>query len=271
MNNLKALVQSWRGKVALVVGDPIRDVYRFGRIERISQEAPVPVFNTDVIEVRRGGADNVAANLEALGLHVRCAWPARPWSAKTRYMVGHHQVFRSDVDVQHQGVMITPVLFDGVDVVVLSDYAKGTLTDQVCEQVMRMAHCPVVVDPKGASWAKYAGAAVMCPNHREYEAARETAQTRASIVLKQGEHGIDLLRHDPMTNFFVQDRFKAQAHQVYDVTGAGDVVTAVIAASQAVRGYLPDACGLATLAAGWSVGQIGTVAVSAKQLMELLT
>lgn len=258
---------------ALVVGDALIDHYHFGHIDRISPEAPVPVFVEDYskAEMRRGGADNVAHQLEVLGYRVRTAFPVRR-SIKHRYMVGHYQVFRVDKDCHETPDDSFEVSLNDIDVIVLSDYAKGFVTPALCEEVIETAKArdiPVVVDPKGTNWSKYSGATVVCPNQREFDLWDYVDQPR-NILLKRGEAGLSVIEAN--TQYGMPTRFDipAQARHVYDVTGAGDVVVAVVAAALGVGCDLRNAARLATFAAGYAVGEVGTTVCPKEKLIELV-
>src|SRR5579871_3350666 len=124
---LSEMVRSFSQARVLVLGDPICDWYSFGRVERLSQEAPVPVYLEDDKDMRDGGAMNVYRNLQALGARARMIVPDKPWSVKHRYMVGHHQVFRQDVDVVHEPFTLEGLgeHLDWAGNIVLADYGKG--------------------------------------------------------------------------------------------------------------------------------------------------
>lgn len=269
MNKYHQIVHNYAKVKVLVVGDPMMDIYHFGRAERISPEAPVPVFIEESQKGRPGGAANVAANLEALGCQVRSAFPVGGQTTqKHRYMVGHHQLFRIDRDVIRKP---TPAdienavsLTDWADVVVLSDYAKGWLTPEMCRAVIHSAET-VVVDPKGNDWSKYYGAAVICPNEREMQAVCGDGVFRWNswLVEKKGEKGLVL--YDDFGT--CHESSPAQARQVFDVTGAGDTVVAAIAATLGLGRSLSEALRIANCAAGVVVGKIGTAECSAQELL----
>ena len=269
---LTDLLNRFAGKRAVVIGDPIVDRYVFGTVDRVSPEAPVPVLKFDRTEVRRGGADNVVANLEALGLNVRTIFPpSEAWSVKSRYMVGGHQLLRVDRDQDgrsdaYKGWMIAQEI-QLADVVVLSDYAKGALTDHRCQHAITEAIVhgkPVVVDPKGPNWEKYRGASLICQNEREWKAHLTHGATRPffrAVFVKRGEFGIDVLEDNQTAR-----NHPARARAVFDVTGAGDTVVAVAAACLAAGGSLDAAASLANVAAGIVVGEVGTTAVDLGRL-----
>lgn len=271
-------VSAWAGKRALVIGDPMDDIYRFGRVERVSQEAPVPVFVGEHTDVRRGGADNVAANLEALGLQVTTCFPERPWTMKLRYMVGHHQLFRVDHDrhllptARDVEDIATHLRLRPPDVVVLSDYAKGWLSHDLCKAVIGNTRAPVVVDPKGPHWAKYAYADVICPNEAEWiQVCKRYPGGVRAMILKRGARGLRLdqfIKVSPVLDTAESIDIPAQARHVFDVTGAGDTVVATVAATLAAGGTFETAARLANLAAGIVVGEVGTSVCSLDALFD---
>ncbi len=193
---------------ALVIGDVMLDRYLWGRVSRISPEAPVPVVKVESRTYRLGGAANVAANLAALGCRVRLVGtkgaddcgetlsrlltenriedhlltlaPPRPTIVKTRVMSQRQQLVR--LDEEETGTICAAeakILLDRVleliaeaGVVVLSDYGKGTLDDASCSTIIRSARerlLPTLVDPKGSDWARYNGATCITPNTAELE------------------------------------------------------------------------------------------------------
>jgi D-beta-D-heptose 7-phosphate kinase/D-beta-D-heptose 1-phosphate adenosyltransferase len=257
----------------LVIGDPMMDVYHFGHVDRISPEAPVPIFVQDRrdalgrarLDYRPGGAQNVVMQLQALGCQVddayKSTWTRQPkWTEKHRYMVGHYQLFREDID---RHVPNTVPALEGFSAVIISDYAKGACTFDVCQEAIHGAFnlkIPVIVDPKGSDWDKYRNATVICPNEQELDipyAIRDRLESE--LVIKMGAKGLHYHGH----------LYPATAKHVFDVTGAGDTVTAVIAACLAVGMTLPEACPIANAAAGYVVGEIGTTVCPIEELQKL--
>ena len=269
------LVYSMADVLALVVGDHMTDKYEYGHVERICPEAPVPVFIPERVETVQGGAGHVAAQIAALCLEPRtCFGPTT--SIKTRYMSGSHMMLRVDNDAvgapytDEQRLRVFYAMTSGpVQVVVLSDYNKGWLEHGFCKEVIRWAaerKIPVVVDPK-ADWWQFKGASVICPNQKEFgEGIVAGAFIRAgtAVIEKRGAQGIRLHRQDSVQHF------PATARHVYNVTGAGDTVVAVIAAALAAGGSLEQAAVLANLAAGHCVGEVGTTVCSRETLIKLV-
>jgi rfaE bifunctional protein kinase chain/domain len=256
----------------LVAGDPMVDVYHFGHVERISQEAPVPVFVEESCERRNGGAANVRDQILALGCAVENTFPPYGlWTEKHRYVVGHHQLLRVDKDV-HIAADWTGTAVRHYHALVISDYQKGAFLSPELERrinLFNQAALPVIVDPKGRNWKRYDGATVLCPNQRELEdgvGAWPACATWFQIIEKRGPQGLRLFRPSQAESI----DFPSRARHVYDVTGAGDTVTAVVAATVAAGGTLEQACELANLAAGFVVGEVGTAICPLAKLKELL-
>lgn len=269
MHKYLDIVNKYAQVKALVVGDAIIDIYHFGRVDRISPEAPVPIYieDSEKCETRRGGADNVAHQLEVLGCQVETVFAVKR-SVKHRYFSGHHLVFRRDSDQVGTAEKSISVL--GFDVVVLSDYAKGVLSTDVCKNIIqdaRQHNMPVVVDPKGTDWNKYSGATVICPNQQEMQLISELRSIEAdfgAVLLKRGEHGLQIRERSGFTDI------PTVTHQVHDVTGAGDTVTALIAASIGAKASLQDAAVIANHAAGVVVGKLGTAVCTKDELLRSL-
>jgi D-beta-D-heptose 7-phosphate kinase/D-beta-D-heptose 1-phosphate adenosyltransferase len=298
----------------LVVGDAMLDEYWFGDTARISPEAPVPIVKTRTAEQRPGGAGNVALNLAALGAHtrlaaiigadergrlltglleqqgVRCDLVRSrdvPTIHKLRVLARSQQLIRLDAEQSLEALAprlgeLCAKLVRDVDVVVLSDYGKGTLSraaDLVA--ACRAAGKPVVIDPKGMDFARYRGATALTPNRGEFEAVvgecKDEAELQAkgqalraeldldALLVTRGEHGMTLFSRDdePLS-------FGAQAREVFDVTGAGDTVIALLAAGLAAGLEMADAARLANLGAGLVVGKLGVATVTRSELQRAL-
>jgi D-glycero-beta-D-manno-heptose-7-phosphate kinase len=295
----------------LVVGDTMLDRYWFGDVERISPEAPVPVVRVTREEVRLGGAANVARNARALGAQVSFLSvvgedaPAQELQSllraagisdhlhrdaslqttvKLRVIGRQQQLIRIDFETppSHevlQGALGTfKALLQDHDAVVLSDYGKGGLTHVAAMvQAARAAGKPVLVDPKGDNYAKYAGATVITPNRSEFRQVagawkgevellskarvlRDSLQLGALLVTRS-EEGMSLVDDEP-TPLHV----RAEAHEVFDVTGAGDTVIATLGALLAAGESLRQAVPVANRAGGIVVGKLGTAVVTQEEL-----
>jgi D-beta-D-heptose 7-phosphate kinase / D-beta-D-heptose 1-phosphate adenosyltransferase len=295
----------------LVVGDIMLDRYWHGSSSRISPEAPVPVVKVTQKDDRPGGAANVALNMAALGAEVSLVGvvgadeageilqqrliAARihtslqiasfsPTITKLRVTSRHQQLLRMDFEEKFQSQDVNQIFnktrhqLTQVNLLVLSDYAKGTLQD--CQSLIALAKSagvPVLVDPKGNQFELYKGATLLTPNLLEFEAVVGQCRDEATLVAKgnklmeklnleallvtRGENGMTLLRlNQPELHL------PARAREVFDVTGAGDTVIATLAAGLSTGLDLPHAVALANLAAGIVVGKQGTAVVSAPEL-----
>ena len=308
----------------LVVGDLMLDRYVVGDVERVSPEAPVPILRHAQRYARPGGAANVAMNLAGLGVHVVLAGlighdddgaelmrllhesrgvdcssvveGGRPTISKTRVVSRTQQMLRLDVEsreaaaVEETDELVKRVLavLDGVDAVILSDYAKGALTESVCRDVIAAARAKgvkVFVDPKAREFSRYAGATTICPNLGELAVAtgvsshdRENLLDAARIVVTatgvdfltvtMSEHGIRIVDGGGSGTAY---HSPARAREVADVSGAGDTVIATLAACMAGGLARETAVELANLAASLVVAKVGTVPVRAEEMVAELT
>jgi len=258
----------------VVVGDFIQDVWAYGRVDRISPEAPVPVFLQERVEVVPGGAGNVAANLSALGCFPELFTDQGNGSPrKTRYVCGGQQMLRVDDEVvravgRHVEADVYKLATSSplIGALVLSDYGKGMFLNDLAGRLIAWARqfdIPVIVDPKG-SWKRYGGASIITPNVAELgdedpeRLIREYAF--GAVLVTRGAEGMTLYTEGR------EIKIPAQAREVFDVVGAGDTVVAVLAAALAI-GYDPlDASILANSAAGVVVGKRGTATCSLDEL-----
>lgn len=310
------LGQTFASAHVLVVGDVILDRYWHGATYRISPEAPVPVVHVKESEERPGGAANVALNIRSLGagasivgvvgndadgaalMHMLnsggtvshlISMPKLRTIVKLRVLSQHQQLIRLDfedsrpeIDAQLlQNAFITAL--KAAKVVVLSDYAKGALRGaRELIRLAREAGKPVVVDPKSNDFSNYAGATVVTPNMKEFEAVvglcgnDETLIKRRAqelcvkygfeaVLVTRSEHGMTLISRQGEC-----EHMPARALDVYDVTGAGDTVCGVLAASLAAGFDLFAATRLANAAAGVVVGKLGAASVSVEELEQAM-
>ena len=295
----------------LIVGDLMLDRYWSGGTGRISPEAPVPVVNVSGSEDRPGGAANVAVNVATVGAKVtllgmcghdenarilkeklssfdiNCEFfevPERDTITKLRVMSRNQQLLRLDfeksfADVDKSALLTTfNQALDDVDIVILSDYAKGCLSDpQSLIRAAKQKGKKVIVDPKGSDFEKYANATLITPNVSELYAVVGEQDNEQSLVASAQSlkaslslDGLLLTRsEDGMTLFETgEDEFHlpAKAKEVYDVTGAGDTVVSTLAVALASRLPMQAACVLANLAASVVVGKLGTSTVTNTEL-----
>jgi bifunctional ADP-heptose synthase (sugar kinase/adenylyltransferase) len=272
------IVHQFKGVRIAVLGDPMLDYYHFGHVDRMSPEAPGrPIFVEDNLELRDGGAGNVVKNLIALGCAAQPLFPPAPHTIKHRFIVGGHQLFRVDRDRDHSTQTWTPYSdpfgvseSEQMQALVISDYAKGWCTPARCQHVIEEAKAraiPVIVDPKGTDWYKYSGATVICPNQNEMAQQLTVNCQIGHLLWKRGAEGIRLYENWDIS---AARDFPACAHAVFDVTGAGDTVVAVMAACLAVNAEMAIAAELANIAAGVVVGQVGTYPIHAAELLAAL-
>jgi len=314
----EVVTRQWPQAKVLILGDVILDKYASGRVERISPEAPVPVVRANRSSEQPGGAANVAMNVVTMGgkatlLGFTGCDPDRelllqqlaaagvdsaligvegtPTTAKLRILAGQHQIVRLD----HESTAERPAsayeallrryeaALPGAQVVILSDYAKGVLTESVCKRAIalaRQAGVPVLVDPKVRDFSRYAGATTICPNRSELALATGV-QGEVEAELNAGQRYVTELGLSHLTVTMSEkgiytlwpDRrhhAPAVARQVFDVSGAGDTAIAALALCAAAGVPPEQAAVLANVAAGIVVAKVGTVPAKQKEVLSEL-
>ena len=304
----------------LVIGDVMLDRSIWGDVDRISPEAPVPVLRSVRTTTAPGGAANVAMNLVGLGVKTAQAgfWgndaemreltalltPAgvdfsgmivsgHSTISKTRIVSRNQQLLRLDVEsadprpaAEHQALRDRSLqLVRTADAVILSDYAKGALSPQLCQAVIALARergIPVLVDPKDRDFAKYAGATTICPNLQELGLVTGVDRSNLAELLAAAQRLVSQLGIDYMTVTMSEKGIRVlypdsvfhsptRAREVFDVTGAGDTVIATLAASLAGGLDAETAVTLANIAAGIVVAKTGTAPISRNELVAEFT
>ncbi|MDQ3491214.1 MAG: D-glycero-beta-D-manno-heptose-7-phosphate kinase [Acidobacteriota bacterium] len=301
----------------LVVGDVMLDRYWWGRVGRISPEAPVPVVSLERTSLIAGGAANVAANVAGLGakpflfgitgkdegakllpevlqksnISAFELFPIkdRKTTVKTRIVAHNQQVVRLDQETstplnsRETASLLKKIeaAFDLIDVVILSDYAKGFLTDELIKRLISQGKKNgkiVLIDPKGKDYSKYSGATILTPNQREaadacgledncsnlVERSGEMLLERLglkALLITQGEKGMTLLQKGKSSSYL-----PATARKVYDVTGAGDTAIATMAVALGSGMDFLQAAEIANTAAGLVVEKIGTTPITREML-----
>lgn len=233
-------------------------------------------------------AEILQRRLNAAGVY--CAFqghPEQPTITKLRVLSRHQQLLRVDFEepfATDGDALLDTVngLLDKVRVVILSDYGKGALVNhQALIKAARERNLPVLADPKGKDFSIYRGATLITPNLSEFEAVVGICSSEQELVDKglalieelnleallvtRSEQGMTLLRQGEAAL-----HLPARAREVFDVTGAGDTVISTVATALAAGESLPNAVGLANLAAGIVIGKVGTAAISAPELRRAL-
>jgi rfaE bifunctional protein kinase chain/domain len=310
------LLARMAGRRVVVIGDMMIDEWIWGRVSRISPEAPVPVVAVHDHSFTLGGSGNVANNLRALGAEVSFVGVVgqdaegervrglleaiacdtsgllvlddRPTTRKTRVVAHNQQVVRADWESTaplrdaDRARIVTAVrgALAGADAVVLSDYAKGLLHREIVEAALA---APVIVaDPKPGNVGLFAGVTCIAPNASEAARASEVPIVDAAsleragrellarldcryVLITRGEHGMSLFGRDGE-----RDDIAAVARTVFDVSGAGDTVVAVLTLALAARVPVTTATRLANYAAGAVVEKLGTATASPAEIIALM-
>jgi D-beta-D-heptose 7-phosphate kinase/D-beta-D-heptose 1-phosphate adenosyltransferase len=322
VRKLKGYLQRFSQSRILVLGDLILDHYVWGTVNRVSPEAPVPVVHVNSETYRLGGAANVYQNILALGGQVelcgvlgndvegkrvlqdirQASHPSpgifidktRPTIKKTRVIAHNQQIVRFDVEQRNpvskrlgQKIIrhLTSRIHD-LSCIVISDYAKGLITEDLMHCVKELAQShgvPILVDPKVEHMSFYEGVTAITPNHHEAKQAAGFLPTQdvaieqigtslqkrlqcQAVVVTRGEEGMSIFEQNGRSW-----TIPAVARQVYDVTGAGDTVVSTLALALSINVPISDAAVLANQAAGIVVGMVGTATVTRSQLQHVLT
>lgn len=321
LGELVKWTQRLKDAQVLVLGDVILDKFQEGVISRISPEAPVAILKQVKSHLDLGGAGNVVNNLHSLGAQVSfvsvigadpegdtiqellteldqvdthlVSDESRKTTIKTRFLADHQQVLRVDNETTHP---LSQKIRDDVisainekirncDVAVLSDYGKGFFDPSIIEKIIsiaRLVGVPVIVDPKGNDYTRYAGASVITPNLKELEEATLLTVDDDGSIIKAARKLIDMCGLEAvlvtksqrgMTLVLLDGRvshFRSEAKEVYDVSGAGDTVISTVAAALGAGADLLDAAGLSNVAAGIVVSKAGTAVVYPSELIQAL-
>ena len=313
---LLRLLEQFSNKKILVVGDIMLDKYIWGEVSRISPEAPVQVVHVSRETYSPGGASNVASNAAALNGNVFMAGIAgndeaknilldelkkqgintegilidndKPTTQKVRIVGRSQQLLRVDYEKKdhvHKNIEQSMIIFlekiiKNVDVVVISDYAKGVITQEISDKIIQIARNhgkAVIVDPKPKHRDFYSNVTLITPNNAEAsemtniedesdDAVLEMGSKllkylNANVLITKGEKGMSLFEKDGNVT-----HIPAKAKEVYSLIGAGDTVVATIALALASGADLKEAATLANIAAGIKVGKIGTASVSIDEI-----
>ncbi len=315
----RKIIAGFAGKRILVVGDVMLDLYIRGEVERISPEAPVPVVRISSETWVPGGSANVASNISSLGGDPILAGvigadpagrrlksllrgrridgralvvdPGRPTVTKSRVVAAHQQVVRIDrespgdirPELKKQLLGAIGRISGKIDGVVLEDYAKGLVDQDLIDRLVAFARrrgCFLVVDPNGRRRFNYRGAKLISPNLKEAielgGLGGEVPLNRLgrtllgkwgaeSVLITLGEEGMCLFegRKKPF-------QIPTVAREVFDVSGAGDTVIGTVALALASGADLRQASRIANCAAGVVVGKLGTATLTTDELLSAL-
>ncbi|MBE6449095.1 MAG: D-glycero-beta-D-manno-heptose-7-phosphate kinase [Alphaproteobacteria bacterium] len=325
--DINGLLDDFTSVKVLSIGDIMLDRFVQGKVERISPEAPVPVFQFVQEKKMLGGAGNVIANLNSLGcktvfmgqvgqddfgekvkemlheLKTETYLIQRtdvPTIMKARFVAGNNHILRFDKEKisplteeqQEELLLKLKGVLPSVDIVLLSDYAKGFLSTETTQRVISLcnqAKKRVLVDPKGSDYSKYKSAFLIKPNRKELEQASGCVlDVSSEIFLSDVSHAARIiLEKYSIENIIVTLSEKGMlfvssgadvqeiylptfAREVFDVSGAGDTSLATLGIALAANADIRQAMELANLASGIVVGKLGTATVSLNELKQAL-
>jgi rfaE bifunctional protein kinase chain/domain len=322
------IIEKFKNKNVLVIGDTMLDKYVWGNVERISPEAPVPVVEVIKETQTLGGCGNVANNITSVGGNVRIITivgndmyaeelkkmlkekkvntngvfldNSRPTTVKTRIIAHNQQVVRVDKESRHQ---LNSQLFEkiksyvldiknSIDAILISDYGKGVITKSLLSFLIKLAKkldIPITVDPKIEHFLEYKHVTVLTPNlneatlgmrlHKKPQTEQEIYDLGRKILSKLKPEAVVITRGpDGMTLFEKMESLQKEriyhiptrAKEVYDVTGAGDTVIAILTLCLAAGADFVSSCEISNFAAGIVVGKVGTATVKKEELIETI-
>ncbi len=320
--NLIKIINNFKNKKILVVGDIMLDKYIWGNVERISPEAPVPVVEVVKETQNLGGCGNVAHNITSVGAESYLVTivgndiyaeelkkmlqqrkvnidgifvdAKRPTTVKTRIIAHNQQVVRVDHESRFQ---IDSHIFNKIknyildiknqiDAILISDYGKGVITKGLLSFLIKLAKIidvPITVDPKIEHFLEYKKVTILTPNLNEatlgmrlpkkpsteqevYELGKKILKKLQpeALVITRGPDGMTLFEKEKIYHI------PTRAKEVYDVTGAGDTVIAILTLCLSTSAKFVPSCEIANFAAGIVVGKVGTATVSKEELIDII-
>jgi len=317
---LLSILNQFKNKKILVIGDVMLDKYIWGSVTRISPEAPVQIVKVEKESYAPGGASNVANNITALNANVFMVGivgnddannilnnelkkkgintegivvdEKKPTIQKIRVLSQNQQLIRVDYEkldyedkiIEKNIINNIKKLINNVDAIIISDYAKGVITNDVIKNTIETAkknNKIIIIDPKPKHMRFYKNVTLVTPNHKEASEMSNIAEKNdedlikigkkllkdleSPLLITRGEKGMTLFEKDgKITNI------PTKAKEVYDVTGAGDTVVAAVTLSLASGANVKEAAAIANYAAGIVVGKVGTSTASIDELKNSL-
>lgn len=324
MNKQKLIkiIEKFKDKKILVIGDIMLDKYIWGNVERISPEAPVPVVEVLKETQNLGGCGNVSHNITSVGGNSYIVTLVgsdiyaeelklmlkqrnvnidgifidniRPTTVKTRIIAHNQQVVRVDKESR---VQITPQIFEKIklyiediknkiDAILISDYGKGVITKSLLSYLINLSKkldIPITVDPKIEHFMEYKKVTTLTPNLNEAtlgmrltkkpQTEKEVYELGKKILKKLNPQALVITRGPDGMTLFEKEKIyhiPTRAKEVYDVTGAGDTVIAILTLCLSAGADFVSSCEISNFAAGIVVGKVGTATVTQKELKETI-
>jgi D-beta-D-heptose 7-phosphate kinase/D-beta-D-heptose 1-phosphate adenosyltransferase len=248
------LTQQQKQYRILLIGDNCTDVYQYGTIDRLSPEAPIPIFVPTHAEERAGMAGNVANNLEALGCHVNYLFGET--SIKTRLIDSRskQQIVRIDKDIISTPITFDTEIPDVYDAIVVSDYNKGTVSYELIEELIALS-IPIFIDTKKIDLERFQGAWVKI---NELEYSKITSEC-SGLIVTRGAKGADVIYHSISC--------PAPRVEVTDVTGAGDTFLAALVVEYLNTNSIANAVNFAVQASAVTVQHLGVYAPTLEEIV----
>ncbi len=306
-SELIGILNSFKGKNILVIGDIMLDKYIWGKVERISPEAPVQIVNVEKEDYLPGGAANVANNISALNGNAFMVGivgkdneanilleelkkrnintngiftdNSKPTTQKVRILGQKQQLLRMDYEkrdylnkeMENNILNFIKEKISKIDAIIISDYAKGVITKNLIDQIKSIANSKIiVVDPKPKHKDFYKDVSLVTPNLKE---TKEMVEKEEDLV-KELNTTILITKGEKGMSLYEKDgnitNIPTKAKEVYDVSGAGDTVVATLVLALSSNATPKQAANLANHAAGITVGKVGTSTVSIREIKNSL-
>ncbi|MEO0144327.1 MAG: PfkB family carbohydrate kinase [candidate division WOR-3 bacterium] len=312
MNKILEFLNDPPKSKVLVIGDIMLDKYYFGDVERISPEAPVPVVHIRKIESRIGGAGNTALNLKNLGIEVDILGIVgndengnellnllkeknfhlnyiikidNITTTKIRVISRNQHLLRIDFEevkalnreIENKVINIIEEIVKNYDLVIVSDYNKGLITEKISQIVINMSKF-TIIDPKGRNWNKYKGANIITPNVKELseglnislENEDKILEEAGKIAVKKFNFGSILITRSEKGLSYIDNKtilhVPTKQSEVYDVSGAGDTVVAALAFGIICNLNVREILEFANLCASIVIKHLGTYAIRKEDL-----
>lgn len=317
MKDLVKYLKQFSNKKIAVIGDLMLDKYVYGEVERISQEAPIPIIRVTDEKYAPGGAANVAANISTLGgdaflfgivgndyykdilldklysLEISTDGiltnTKKNTVLKTRIIGLEQQLLRMDKENMEyindqfvEKLLIRIKDVPDLSAIIISDYAKGTITEELLKGVKEFAqknNITIIVDPKPKHYSWYEGVSLITPNRNESQKITGIAIENEDSIKEAGKKLLGELSSNIIITagnkgMYIFEKGKEPVHipavakEVFDVTGAGDTVVAALALALSCGACLSDAAVISNIAASIKVGKIGTSPVHLEDLQK---
>lgn len=250
------IIQLQRSSTIILIGDKGIDIYQFGQVNRLSPEAPVPVFVPTRQETKPGMAANVESNLKALGLSVVTYSGGDSIKSRLIDTRTKQHIVRIDEDVGGDPLTIDQITNLNCQAVVVSDYNKGYVTYELVEELRKKYTGPIFIDTKKTDLARFEGCIIKINSH-EQQRVSSFPSSGTDLIVTHGDQGA----------VWNGKCFSAEKVEVADVCGAGDTFLAALVFQYLKNKKMDEAIRFAIRASAVTVQHIGVYAPTLKEII----